>query len=323
MMKKGTQYFRKIQKKSFGTPQNNTQLIFYTIFLSLFFSALGTLLGYHYFIKPKNISQVQLEHELEEMELQYAVLNKKFKKTQEVLDNLEERDEFIYRSFFELEPISKDARKAGFGGIDRYEKFSRLQNAELIKETSKSLDILSKRLIIQSKSLDEIIESAKKKDEMFRHLPAIQPIANKDLKKIASGFGMRLHPILKIGKLHAGIDFSAPTGTPVYATGDATVAQAENMGGFGNVVVLNHGYGYKTLYAHLNKIKTQRGQKVKRGDVIGYVGSSGLSTGAHLHYEVHKNGEKVNPINFFHQDVSPDEFRKLYEDSQKMTVSLD
>ena len=302
---------------------NTTKLILSVIFLTLFFSGLGIFIGYHYLIKPKTANQAKLAGELEKMELQYKVLNKKFKQTQEVLEDLENRDEYVYRSFFELTPIDKDVRKSGFGGTDRYADFSSLTYADLVKETSENLDIINKRLVIQSKSLDEIVESAKKKDEMFRHLPAIQPIAAKDLKHIASGYGMRLHPILKIGKMHWGTDFAAATGTPIYATGDATVKQAGNSGGYGNVVVLDHGYGYETVYGHMSKIKAKQGQKVKRGDIIGFVGSTGLSTGPHLHYEVHKNGERVDPMHFFYEDVSPDEFKKIYNKSQEMNISLD
>lgn len=305
------------------TKSNTTKLILSVIFLTLFFSGLGIFLGYHYLIKPKTANQAKLAGELEKMELQYKVLNKKFKQTQEVLEDLENRDEYVYRSFFELTPIDKDIRKAGFGGTDRYADFSSLTYGDLVKETSKNLDIINKRLVIQSKSLDEIVESAKKKDEMFRHLPAIQPIANKDLKHIASGYGMRLHPILKIGKMHWGTDFAAATGTPIYATGDATVKQAGTSGGYGNVVVLDHGYGYETVYGHMSRIKAKEGQKVKRGDIIGFVGSTGLSTGPHLHYEVHKNGERVDPMHFFYDDVSPDDFKKLYNKSQEMNISLD
>lgn len=303
--------------------RNTAKLVFSVIFLTLFFSALGTALGYHYLIKPKNAGQAKLASELEEMEIQYRLLNKKFEQTQEVLSDLEDRDDNIYRSFFELQPISTDVRQAGFGGTDRYAAFANLTYADLVTETSKNLDIINKKLVVQSKSLDEVLVAAKDKEEMFRHIPAIQPVANKQLNQMASGYGMRLHPILKIGKMHWGMDFAAATGTPIYATGDARVKQAGNMGGYGNVVVLDHGYGYTTVYGHMSKIKARAGQNVQRGDIIGYVGNTGLSTGPHLHYEVHKDGEKLDPISFFYDDVSPDEFKILFEKSQKMTVSLD
>lgn len=303
--------------------RNTAKLILSVVFLTLFFSAIGIATGYHYLIKPKTSSQMMLATELEKMEIQYRLLNKKFEQTQNVLTDLEERDDNFYRSYFELSPISADVRKAGFGGTDRYANFSDLTYADLVTETTKNLDIINKKLVIQSKSLDEILDAAKDKEEMFKHIPAIQPIANKELNRMASGYGMRLHPILKIGKMHWGTDFSAPTGTPIYATGNARVKLAGSMGGYGNVVVLDHGYGYETVYGHMSRIKAKRGQRVERGDIIGYVGSTGLSSGPHLHYEVHKDGEKIDPISFFYDDVSPDEFKILYEKSQKMTVSLD
>ena len=248
--------------------RNTAKLVFSVIFLTLFFSALGTALGYHYLIKPRNAGQAKLASELEEMEIQYRLLNKKFEQTQEVLSDLEDRDDNIYRSFFELQPISPDVRQAGFGGTDRYAAFADLTYADLVTETSKNLDIINKKLVVQSKSLDEVLVAAKDKEEMFRHIPAIQPVANKQLNQMASGYGMRLHPILKIGKMHWGMDFSASTGTPIYATGDARVKQAGNMGGYGNVVVLDHGYGYTTVYGHMSKIKARAGQNVQRGCLL-------------------------------------------------------
>lgn len=303
--------------------RNTAKLVLSVIFLTLFFSGLGTALGYHYLVKPKNAGQAKLANELEKMEIQYKVLNKKFEQTQNVLTDLEERDDNIYRTYFELAPISKDIRKVGFGGTDRYEKFADLTYTDLVTETSKNLDIINKRLLVQSKSLDEILGEAKDKEDLLKHIPAIKPIADKDLTRMASGYGMRLHPILKIGKMHWGMDFTAPRGTPIYATADARVKEARVLGGFGNCVILDHGNGYETLYAHMSKLKARAGKHVKRGDIIGYVGTSGLSTGAHLHYEVHKNGEKIDPVSFFYEDVSPDEFKLLFEESQKMTVSLD
>lgn len=302
---------------------NTAKLIFSVVFLTLFFSSIGIFYGYHYLVKPKSAEQAKLMHELDKMDLQYKLLNKKLGQTQQVLEDLKERDEYVYRSFFELDSIDTGIRKAGFGGVDRYSEFASMTYGNLVKETSQNLDAINKQLVIQSKSLDEIVKAAKEKEVMFRHIPAIQPIANKDLKRLASGYGMRLHPILKIGKMHWGTDFAAAIGTPIYATGDASVKQAGTMGGFGNAVVLDHGYGFETVYAHMSKLNVKAGQKVNRGDIIGFVGTSGLSSGPHLHYEVHKNGEKVNPINFFYQGISPDEFLKLYDASQKMSISLD
>jgi len=283
----------------------------------------GIISGFIFSRKVISPEENTLAAELHEMKIQYELLNKKVKQSQNVLGQIEERDNNIYRSYFELEPISEDVRKAGFGGVNRYSKFSDWKYSDLATDLAKNVDILNKQLVIQSKSLDEVVVSAKEKEKMLAHLPAIQPVANKNLHRLSSGFGTRIHPILKIGKLHKGIDFAASVGTPIYATADGKVTVAGRHGGYGNAVVINHGYGYETLYGHMSRVKVAAGKQVKRGDIIGYVGSSGLSTGPHLHYEVHKDGQPVDPVSFFYQDVSPDEFRILLDKSQQMTVSLD
>ncbi len=262
--------------------------------------------------------------EIAEMEEQYNALNEKLEKANTVLENLQERDNHLYRTYFELNPISDEVRKGGFGGTDRYKDLKNLSKADLVIETSKKVDMLSKQLLVQSQSIEEIAKRAKEKEKMLASIPAIQPVAKDELKRLASGYGMRRHPILKIGKMHWGLDFSADTGTPIYATGDAVVKSAGRMGGYGNVVVLDHGYGYETYYAHMSKFgKYTTGQKVKRGDIIGYVGNTGLSSGPHLHYEVHKNGEKIDPISFFYKSVSPDEYKKLHDQAQEAGQSMD
>lgn len=283
----------------------------------------GVISGFIFSKKVNSPEENSLAAELQEMKIQYELLNKKIKQSQEVLGQIEDRDNNIYRSYFELDPIAEDVRKAGFGGVNRYSKFTDWKYGDLVTEVSKNIDVLNKQLVIQSKSLDDIIISAKEKDKMLTHLPAIQPVANKDLTRLASGFGMRMHPILKISKMHAGTDFAARTGTPIYATGDGNVKISGREGGYGNVVIINHGYGYETLYAHMSRTKVKTGQSVKRGDVVGYVGSTGLSTGAHLHYEIHKDGAPIDPVSYFYQDVSPDEFKILLDKSQQMSVSLD
>ncbi|MFV0237399.1 MAG: peptidoglycan DD-metalloendopeptidase family protein [Flavobacteriales bacterium] len=270
------------------------------------------------------VSNNNSETELNKMVGQYEALNEKLEKANTVLDNLQERDNHLYRTYFELSPISDEVRKGGFGGTDRYKDLKNLSKADLVIKTSKKVDMLSKQLLVQSKSIEEIAKRAKEKEKMLASIPAIQPIAKNKLKRLASGYGMRRHPILKIGKMHWGLDFSANTGTPIYATGDATVKSAGRMGGYGNVVVLDHGYGYETYYAHMSKFgKYQKGQKVKRGDIIGYVGSTGLSSGPHLHYEIHKDGEKIDPISFFYKNVSPDEYKKLHDQAQEAGQSMD
>lgn len=312
----GTASYRRVKKLKMKRLRYTITFVTVTAFF-------GILSGFIFSQKVNTPEENTLAAELQEMKIQYELLNKKVKQSQKVLQQIEDRDNNIYRSYFEMEPISDDVRKAGFGGVNRYSKFSDWRYNDLATDLAKNVDILNKQLVIQSKSLDDVILSAKEKEKMLAHLPAIQPVANKDLRRLSSGFGNRLHPILKIQKQHKGIDFAASVGTPIYATGDGKVVLAGRHGGYGNTVIINHGYGYETLYAHMNRVKAKNGQKVKRGDIIGFVGSSGMSTGAHLHYEVHKDGQVVDPVSYFYQDVSPDEFKILLEKSQQMSVSLD
>lgn len=263
------------------------------------------------------------KREIENMKFQYELLNKRMEDVVDVLENVEDRDNNIYRVYFEANPISEEQRRSGFGGINRYKNLEGFENSEIITETTKNLDQLAKRLVIQSKSLDEIAALAKNKEALLASIPAIQPVKNDDLKRMASGFGIRMHPILKYRKMHNGMDFSAPSNTEVFATGNATVKKARKTSGFGNLIVLDHGFGYETYYAHLNEFNVRPGQKVKRGEIIGYVGNSGLSTAPHLHYEVHKNGKVVNPINFYHGDLTAEEYVIMLNQSTLENQSLD
>ena len=263
------------------------------------------------------------KREIENMKFQYELLNKRMEDVVDVLENVEERDNNIYRVYFEANPISEEQRQSGFGGINRYKNLEGFENSEIIAETTKNLDQLSKRVVVQSKSLDEISELAKNKEAFLASIPAIQPVKNDDLKRMASGFGIRMHPILKYRKMHNGMDFSAPSNTEVFATGNATVKKARRTSGFGNLIVLDHGFGYETYYAHLNKFNVKEGQKVKRGEIIAFVGNSGLSTAPHLHYEVHKNGKVVNPINFYHGDLTAEEYDIMLNQSALENQSLD
>jgi len=263
------------------------------------------------------------KREIENMKFQYELLNKRMQDVVQVLENVEERDNNIYRVYFEANPISDEQRRSGFGGINRYKNLEGFENSEIIKETTKNLDKLSKRLVIQSKSLDEIAVLAKNKEALLASIPAIQPVKNDDLKRMASGYGMRMHPILKYRKMHNGMDFSAPANTEVFATGNAVVKKARRTSGFGNLIVLDHGFGYETYYAHLNEFNVKRGQKVKRGEIIGFVGNTGLSLGPHLHYEVHRNGKVVNPINFYHGDLTAEEYDIMLNQSTLENQSLD
>ena len=287
------------------------------------------LAGFLLLLVYLNLPQIEtpkekaMKRELQNMKLQYEVLNKKMTQAQKVLAEVENRDNNIYRVYFEANPIPEEQRKAGFGGINRYKDLEGYDNSELIMETAKRLDILQKQIVVQSKSLDEIANLAEEKEKLLTAIPAIQPVKNENLKRMASGYGMRMHPILKYRKMHNGMDFSAPTGSLVYATGDAVVKKAKRTTGFGNLVVLDHGFGYETYYAHLSEFKVRRGQKVKRGEIIAEVGSTGLSTAPHLHYEVHKNGKVVNPINFYHGDLTAEEYDIMLNQSALENQSLD
>ena len=295
---------------------------------SLFFSAALVLIGFlgfvvfGYFIKSP--SQIAQERELENLQLHFELLSKRIDEGTEVLKEIQERDNTIYRVYFEAEPISKEQRMAGFGGVNRYKSLEGFENSSMIKEVTKKIDILSKQLVVQSKSLDEIVGMAKNKKEMLASIPAIQPVANKDLRRMASGYGYRIHPIYKTRKFHWGMDFSAPKGTPVYATGNGKVSLVKrSRRGYGNQVKITHGFGYQTFYAHLDRYTVRKYQKVKRGDLIGYVGNSGISTAPHLHYEVIKGNRKVNPVYYYFNDLTPEEYETMLEMSSLENQSLD
>jgi murein DD-endopeptidase MepM/ murein hydrolase activator NlpD len=263
--------------------------------------------------------------EIEALTIQYELLQKKMGVLEEVLADMEERDDNIYRTVFEAEPLPKTVRNAGYGGSDKYSEFDKYENGELIKRTSERLDRIAKKMYIQTKSFDEVVKLAKSKEQLIHSIPAIMPINKKDLTHaVTSGFGWRTHPIYKTPEFHPGMDFTAVQGTPIYATGNGFVERADNMAqGYGNHVVINHGFGYQTLYAHMSRIRCKVGQKVKRGELIGYVGSTGLSTAPHVHYEVIKNGEKTNPINFYYNDLSPEQYQQLIENSKNVSQSFD
>ena len=279
------------------------------------------LIFYQFFDSPK---EKKLKLEIQNLTSQYEVIDKNMKQVEIVLDEIQDRDDNIYRVIFEADPIPTSIRKQGFGGVNRYEKLLGLSNSELMINTSKKIDQLTKQLYLQSKSFDEVIDLAKNKSNMLASIPAIQPVANKDLKRMASGYGYRIHPIYKTRKMHYGMDFSAKTGTEIYSTGDGVVLKVKrSKRGYGNYVKINHGFGYETLYAHMSKYIVKKGQKVKRGEVIGFVGNSGISTAPHLHYEVRKDNKKINPVNFYYNDLSPEEYKKMLEISLQSNQSLD
>lgn len=264
------------------------------------------------------------KRELEQMQFQYEMMNRQMNEMLTVLKDVEERDNKIYRVYFEADPISNEQRKSGFGGVNRYKDLEGFDNSEVIIQTQKRLDQLKKRIVVQSKSLDEIADFAMRKEELLASIPAIQPIQNDDLKRTASGYGMRMHPIYKFRKMHNGMDFSAPLGTPIFATGNARVRSVKrSRRGYGNHVILDHGFNYETLYGHMSKITVFPGQRVKRGEIIGYVGNSGTSTAPHLHYEVLKDGSPVNPINFYYNDLEPEDYENMLNNSALENQSLD
>ncbi|WP_346856537.1 M23 family metallopeptidase [uncultured Draconibacterium sp.] len=268
-----------------------------------------------------------LKRENKQLLTQYELLSKDLNKIEGVLTELQQRDDNIYRVIFEAEPIPSTVRKAGFGGANKYSHLENLNNAELVIATASKLDVISKEAYIQSKSYDEVLELALNKEKMLAALPAIQPITNKDLKRISSGWGYRIHPIYKVRKMHWGQDFTAPVGTPVFATGDGVIEDIQGSKrsrvGLGLNIKMDHGFGYETVYGHLSGFNVKRGQKVKRGEIIGYVGSSGGSTAPHLHYEVHKNGKKVNPAYYLFKDLTPQEYDKMIAISSNIGQSLD
>ncbi|WP_421762953.1 M23 family metallopeptidase [Ekhidna sp.] len=265
----------------------------------------------HYFESP---AKAALRKENEELKLYYEFLENDIAEANKMLGVLEERDDDIYRVVFGVEPIPDAIRSAGVGGSNRYRELLEkgLEREELILTNMQRIDKLKKQMYIQTKSYDNIMDMARDKEALLASMPAIQPVSNKELKRLASGFGYRMHPIYKVRKMHTGTDFSLPTGTPVYATGDGQVVYTKTkFSGYGKHIKVKHGFGYQTLYAHLSEFLVKPGQKVKRGQIIGYSGNTGGSTAPHLHYEVIKDNKKVNPVNFFYQDLSDEEYAEV------------
>lgn len=268
-------------------------------------------------------SEKELRIENSKLVAQYNVLSKRLDEALGVMKDIQQRDDNLYRVVLQADPIADAVRAAGYGGTNRYEELMDMANADLVVNTTQKMDFLDRQLYIQSQSFDEVVNLFKQNDDMLKCIPAIQPVSNKDLKKTASGYGMRIDPIYKTSKFHEGMDFSASTGTPIYATGNGTVTKAGWQSGYGRVVVINHGYGYETLYAHMNKIDVRKGQKVVRGEVIGEVGNTGKSTGPHLHYEVHVKGRVVNPVNYYFMDLSADDYDRMIQMAENHGNVLD
>jgi murein DD-endopeptidase MepM/ murein hydrolase activator NlpD len=266
----------------------------------------------------------RLNKENERLLTQYEMMYKDLTTIEKVLDEIEQRDNNLYRVIFESDPIPSTIRKAGFGGVNRYSKLESFDNSELVIKTAEKLDVLSKEAYIQAKSYDEVLKLAMNKEVLKTSMPAIMPISNKSLKSTASGWGYRIHPIYKIKQFHYGMDFTANIGTPVYATGDGTIKDVQSIGGgYGKWVLIDHGFGYETLYGHLNGFNVKIGDHVKRGSVIGYVGNTGTSTGPHVHYEVHKNGQPVNPQYYYFKDLNAQEYEKMVKISSTIGQTFD
>ncbi|AYN66725.1 M23 family peptidase [Euzebyella marina] len=311
--------YRKIEPKKSRRYRNIALFILGSFLFGLL--SLVLLMNTNLINTPRELS---LQREVKNYELQFDLLNRKMGQIEEVLANIEDRDNNIYRLYFEANPIPEEQRRAGFGGVNRYKSLEGFNNSEMIKATTKRLDIIKKQMAIQSKSLDEITKLAEEKEKLLMAIPAIQPVKNEDLKRMASGYGWRSDPFTKARKMHRGMDFSAPKGTPVYATGDGKVIRADNgSSGYGKHIRIDHGYGYKTLYGHLSKYNVDRGQKVKRGDLIGFVGNTGRSEAPHLHYEVWKEEERINPINFYYGSLTAKEFENMLKYAAQENQSLD
>jgi murein DD-endopeptidase MepM/ murein hydrolase activator NlpD len=291
--------------------------------ISIFFISafIMYLLFVNYIDSPK---EKKLKRDIKNYELNYEILTNKMDQLEKVIADLEERDQNIYRTIFEVEPIPSSVRNMGYGGIEKYKNLEGYKNSKLVIETTKEADKISKRLYILSKSFDEISKLASNKKELLASIPAIQPVRVKDFKTLSSGFGVRIDPIYKVPRFHAGIDFTARVGTHIYSTGNGKIISAEyNRGGYGMCILIDHGFGYHTLYAHLSKFYVRIGQKVSRGELIGAVGNTGKSTAPHLHYEVHKGKDKLNPVYFFSNDLTPDQYEQVLIHSEQAKQTLD
>ncbi|MCD4746460.1 MAG: M23 family metallopeptidase [Bacteroidales bacterium] len=291
------------------------------IFTGIVFSAVIIFIAYNFFNSPK---EKILKREIAQYKLQNEIINDRLDRISILLDDMQERDDNIYRVIFESEPISSTVRKAGYGGVNRYAKLEGYKNSEEIINITKKIDRISSQLYVQSNSFDEVYEMAKNKSEMLACIPAIQPVSNKNLKRLSSYYGYRTDPFYKVKKFHPGIDFSAPIGTEIYATGDGKVIEIKrSRRGYGNRLTIDHGYNYVTIYAHIDKFKVRKGQKVKRGQLVATVGNTGKSTAPHLHYEIRKNGKAINPIYYFFNDLTPEEYEKVLELSTRPSQTMD
>ena len=290
----------------------------------LVFSALGVA-GYFatVLILGTPESTADLRNENARLESQYRTLSQRLDESLGVMEDIRQRDDNLYRVMFMAEPISNDVRNANYTGTNRYEAFEDLENAELVITTTQKMDMLARQLYMQSQSFDEMVEFYKNHEDMLSHLPAIQPVANKDLKRTSSGYGYRIHPIYQTRIFHDGMDFSCDIGTPVYATADGVIKKAKWESGYGYTVLIDHGYGYETRYAHLKSFKVRAGQKVVRGETIALSGNSGRSSGPHVHYEVLQRGRPVNPAHYYFMDLDADQYDEMIRMAENHGKVLD
>ena len=288
---------------------------------SVFIALIYWVIFAAFFDSPK---EKALKREVQQMTIQYDLIHREMANVENVLEDLQKTDDNLYRTIFEAEPIPSTLREGGMGGVNRYEALEGYNNSNLVIETANRLDKIRKKIYVQSKSFDDLIKLAVHKEEMLKSVPAIIPISNKDLTRTASGYGWRIHPIYKISKFHYGMDFTAPFGTDVYATGNGTVvAVLSAQRGLGKHIIIDHGFGYSSIYAHLSNFNVRVGQKVQRGDIIGFVGSTGTSVANHLHYEIKLNGVNVDPVNFYFEDLTPEMYDKIVEIASKTGQSFD
>ena len=304
------------------TSKSRTVMRYVLIFLSVLgLTFLLAVLLFTFFKSPKEKMQAR---ELEYMKLQYEILNDRLDNMEILMTDMEQRDNNLYRMMFEADPIPNSVRRSGFSDADRYAELYGYVNSGQVVNAARKLDVIASQLYHQSVSYDSLFVMVRNKSNMLAHIPGIFPLKETELKYISSFFGYRPDPIYKISKFHGGIDFSAALGTEAYATGDGVVFDVErNEWGYGNMVTIDHGYGYKTRYAHLQKSLVRKGQKVKRGQRIGLIGSTGKTTGVHLHYEVLKNDVPIDPINFFYNDLTPDQYEQILEQSTLPTQTMD
>lgn len=288
-----------------------------SVIIALFYWAIFA----SFFDSPK---EKALKREVEQMTIQYDLIHREMANIENVLEGLQKTDDNLYRTIFEAEPTPATLREGGAGGVNRYESLEGYTNSNLVIETANRLDKIRKKIYVQSKSFDDLIALAKGKEDILRCIPAILPVSNKDLTRTVSGYGLRIHPFYKITKFHYGMDFTAPSGTDVYATGDGVVVDVQlAQRGLGNHIIIDHGFGYTSIYGHLLSSNVIKGQKVQRGDVIGFVGSTGMSLAPHLHYEIKINDVNVDPVNYYFNDLTAEEYERIIEIASKTGQSFD